>query len=511
MVTYKLANCYYRPPTESVMNRNGAESDGSRVKDSNPEYLGRRTVLKAIGVGAATMALVPSGAGATQVDGPTVYVAGGSDNDDVGALHAIDPQTGEERWQWLPPKEDDPRAPSTYTSSPPTVSNGSIYLGINSERIFSVDAVSGEQEWESEQFSELSFGASSPTVIDGRVYTTTREKVLALDAADGELLWETEGEDWGVDPLVEDGRMYLVDFNGGVTCLDTVSGDVEWTHGDADGFQGRSLADGMLYVGIRISLSQGGVRALDANSGEVQWEVEMDGGFSRSSPTLFDGVVYIGDSDGNVHAIDTERREMLWTTHVTDGFEDDAPSLGAPTVYDDTVYIAGGEALFALDVDTGGEQWAFTDGVGRVAGTPTVANGTVYVSSNGSRTQTTARLYALDAGTGEEQWEFEPDRTEARRYDLLRGYPTIVDSPADGNGIGTRSTQAIHGHTELFSEDAGDELAGESGSPSGNGGGDGSSTNTDESLPGFGIPAAAAGVSGVAYALKRRRESADSK
>ncbi|WP_254807818.1 PQQ-binding-like beta-propeller repeat protein [Natronosalvus amylolyticus] len=128
-----------------------------------------------------------------------------------------------------------------------------------------------------------------------------------------------------------------------------------------------------------------------------------------SSPTVVDGVAYVGSDDDTIYAIDTDTETELWS------FETNESVQSSPAVVDGTVYIGSFDGnIYALNATNGTEAWRFeTDGV--VFTSPSVADGIVVAGSNDGN------LYALDAETGTELWRFQTDG------DLISPSPTIDD------------------------------------------------------------------------------------
>ena len=120
------------------------------------------------------------------------------------------------------------------------------------------------------------------------------------------------------------------------------------------------------------------------------WNVSM--GTVSSAAAVVDGTVYIGSGDANIYALDAETGAEQWR-YATGGFVGSAPA-----VVDGVVYVGSNDGtVYALDAATGAEEWAHTTG-GSVRSSPTVADGTVYVGSNDGT------VYALNAASGSEEW-----------------------------------------------------------------------------------------------------------
>lgn len=149
-----------------------------------------------------------------------------------------------------------------------------------------------------------------------------------------------------------------------------------------------------------------------------------------------------------------------------------------------TVYVGSNdETLYAVDAETGSQEWAFTQSSNYVDSSPTVVDGTVYVGSSD------ATLYAVDAATGSQEWAFtQPSR-------VVSSAPTVVDDPESGDSIGSRVMLGTLGHRG----DRADRVT--------TGGDTDTQTGGDGFGPGFGVGGALAGVAGAGYLLKRRLET----
>ena len=177
--------------------------------------------------------------------------------------------------------------------------------------------------------------------------------------------------------------------------------------------------------------------------------------------TTFDATVYTGSEDGTVVTIDVDggTSEQIWESDVggTVGVPDDGLLYqSAPTAADGTVYIPSQTEpgsgttgnLTALDAETGTVEWTFDELNNRVASTPTVHDGTVYVSTsknNGYDPSGVGHLYGLDAETGTREFAYNRSNNGTG----LVGSPTVVER-ANGSSVGSRVLQGLLGHTDEF-------------------------------------------------------------
>lgn len=264
--------------------------------------------------------------GAAGVDGDAVYFT--CDN---GYLFRLDRATGEERWRYDLGDSRVSRALGhpgglgwDWHGPRPLVADGVVYVGAGDGGFHAVDAATGTGRWRAETGGRIRGGAA--LAGDLAVVGSADRFVYAFDRASGREVWkhdsEAEIED---EPLVADGRVFV--GNRGI-----------------------------------------GLIALDVTTGERLWRTTFWGSWVESTPTLADGVLYIGSSDlSRVSAIDPVEGTVLWRTQVH-GW-----TFGTPLAVGERIYAgaAGGTPYFVphvasfnvLDRATGRllERWPLPD------------------------------------------------------------------------------------------------------------------------------------------------------
>jgi eukaryotic-like serine/threonine-protein kinase len=189
-----------------------------------------------------------------------------------------------------------------------------------------------------------------------------------------------------------------------------------------------TLADGIVYVGS----SDNFLYAIDAATGKQGWKFDAHGNVS-SSPAISNHIVYVVSLDGNLYAIDAASGAQKWAfatqgekRHTAAGINYAAPAteimpdpwdlfLSSPAVADGVVYFGSGDNfVYAVEAETGKLRWKFETG-GVVHASPAVAGGLVYVGSFDSY------FYALNALTGELAWKFKTGSDD--RSHLMTGIP----------------------------------------------------------------------------------------
>jgi outer membrane protein assembly factor BamB len=160
-----------------------------------------------------------------------------------------------------------------------------------------------------------------------------------------------------------------------------------------------SVEDGIVYVGSQDK----NVYALGAWSGNLIWDFTTQDAV-ESSPAVANGKVYTGGDDGYVYCLDAYTGVRLWKTFVNGDLPYTFGSLvlkSSPAVFGGTVYIGSLDGyLYALDANNGNINWK-TKTEGPIGSSPAVADGAVYFTSE---EPTEGALYKLDANNGDVIW-----------------------------------------------------------------------------------------------------------
>jgi outer membrane protein assembly factor BamB len=185
-----------------------------------------------------------------------------------------------------------------------------------------------------------------------------------------------------------------------------------------------SVVDGVVYVGSQDK----NIYALDADTGSKIWSFATEFRV-RASPAVVGGKVYTGADDGNFYCLDAEDGTQLWKTPAG-GIIVPAQSArplirSSPTVVGGKVYVGSlDQNLYCLDATSGNVIWTFTT-TGPITSTPAVVDGAVYITSSTPRPNGT--LYKLNADTGTVIWQL--DIPYGRAPDM-HASPTVADGMA---------------------------------------------------------------------------------
>ncbi|MDE0879082.1 MAG: PQQ-binding-like beta-propeller repeat protein [Sphingomonas bacterium] len=133
------------------------------------------------------------------------------------------------------------------------------------------------------------------------------------------------------------------------------------------------------------------------------WTADIDGGSNRerlaASPVIADGKVFVTDVTAKVYAFSADTGAELWSRDIAGTKQNTNARFGGGVSYDDNrVYASDGLGdVVALNANDGSEVWRVKPG-GPLRGSPTIANGVIYVLSQDNQ------LFAISEDTGKVNW-----------------------------------------------------------------------------------------------------------
>lgn len=271
------------------------------------------------------------------------YISNGSH------IYAINLQTGAEKWRYPNPAERN----LLFSASPVLTEDGQLVVGGYNNRVYSLDAETGQLKWTFDQAGNRFY--ASGLALGSRVFLpNTDHNLYALDSS-GALVWKfpTGSTLWSAP--VSDGKLvFQAGMDHFLYALDPETGAVVWQTEDLGGsISGTPIisTDGILYFGTYVNE----MLAVEATSGDILWRTPVSG-WIYASPLLYDGRLYIGDLKGVFYSIDAATGSLIWQAEPH--AEKDPEISGQAAVVGDTVFFgvkAG--VLYALDIENGVTRW----------------------------------------------------------------------------------------------------------------------------------------------------------
>jgi outer membrane protein assembly factor BamB len=405
------------------------------------------------------------------------FLRGGTDDNTMYAFNAT---SGEILWTFNANTVG-------YFTSGTAVAYGMVYEPNKDGNIYAIDIATGKLVWKYKGPGTMIF-PGNPTVADGKVYVTTGQNATfgeekgssefaCLNAYTGEVVWKLPIEAFAPreSVAIAYGKLYLIPGDV-TTAIDSISGSEYLAEGQvwAIGSNSSQVSDGswpmFRHDALRSSIGTGGpsnltlgwkfttngavmsspsimngvlyvgsqdknLYAIDAWSGDSIWNYTTSGTI-ESSPAVANGKVFIGSDDGYVYCLDAQKGDFLWKRFVNGGLPITSGAAvmlrSSPAVVGNTLYIGSVDGnLYALDVNSGAAIWKF-ETQGPITSSPTVADGAVYVTSE---EPTEGALYKVDGSTGELVW-----RKPLQYQQTFTGGTDMQGTPTVANGMVFAST-----------------------------------------------------------------------
>ena len=266
-------------------------------------------------------------------------------------------------------------------------------------------------------------GWSSGEVSGDNLFIGTMEgEILAVHKETGDLAWRrqiptSEDSDRAIygRPAVTDDAVFVGGYDGILYAYDR-QGDLIWQEplpGRIVG--GPTIHRNSVLIGTGTvsssSGSGGALHAIDIGTNDPSWTFRTDGPV-WSSPTVENGVVFIGSLDHNVYAVNFDDGSEKWRFR-SGGAVSSGIAVGDGLV----VFGSFDSTLYALDINTGNLVWRFDGASSWYWSDPLIADGVVYAPS------LDGNLYVLDVATGDPSWIFDSEGGQ------------LVGSPAIVNGL----------------------------------------------------------------------------
>lgn len=290
---------------------------------------------------------VGTGFSSIVVSAGRAFTVGNMDDHDV--VWAFDAATGKVLWKHSSAAPLDPNLFEGGPTSTPTVVDGRVYTLSRRGEVRCLTAAEGQLLW-SVDVRELteanlpSWGfASSPLVIENRVLLNVGSAGLALEAKTGALLWKSDNSDDAgyaspVPIVLHDRDQMLIASGKAVSAVDIATGKVAWSYRWITRY-GVNAADPHV-IGEYVLLSSGyakGSTLLKLTEAEPEEVWRSRALRNQMSPgVVIDGHLYAVDGDAgdetSLRCVNVMSGEVTWT----------ADDLGSATL------IAAGGHLLVL-------------------------------------------------------------------------------------------------------------------------------------------------------------------
>ncbi|HAZ55340.1 MAG TPA: outer membrane protein assembly factor BamB [Franconibacter helveticus] len=222
-----------------------------------------------------------------------------------GILQALNESDGAVKWT----VNLDMPSLSLRGESAPTSAYGAAIVGGDNGRVSAVLMQQGQMIWQQRisqatgatEIDRLSDVDTTPVVVNGVVYALAYNgNLTALDLRSGQIMWKRELGSVN-DFIVDGGRIYLVDQNDRLLALNTEGGVTLWTQSD---LLHRNLTAPALYNGyLVVGDSEGYMHWINTDEGRFVAQQKVDGSGFLTEPVVANDKLLIQAKDGTLYAI----------------------------------------------------------------------------------------------------------------------------------------------------------------------------------------------------------------
>ena len=262
-----------------------------------------------------------------------MFFRGGSDDNTFYCFNATN---GQIIWTYTPQNETD-----GYFVTGPSVAYGMVYSMNKDGYLYAFNEQTGGVVWKYKGPDSSLFWPGMPAVADGMVYVTTSENAeyagqvgtsqfACVNAYNGQLIWTLPIETFAPreSVAIAYGNLYVIPGDV-TTAVDSISGD-EY-----------SRLNQVWCIGSSASVSNWSMwRADPTHSSTAQvgpsnltlaWKFTTNGAVI-SSPSVANGIVYVGSQDKNIYAIGALSGNLIWK-FTTNGAIESSPAVANGKVY----------------------------------------------------------------------------------------------------------------------------------------------------------------------------------
>ena len=265
---------------------------------------------------------------------------------------------------------------------------GRIYAATGFGSVFAFDAGSGTVIWSKTPSIPI---RQAPTAADGRVFVVNSEsELLCLNGADGSELWTQKGLPenaamlTGANPAVAGNLVFVPYPSGEISAVEIRNGQAKWTDSLAKGAintTGTAIGEAPRPVVDRdavFAMSRGGqLIATSRDKGQRLWTRDIKG---SQTPWVAGDTLFVVDMTGKLIALNRKDGKVRWVTALPgDGM------WNGPVLAGGRLWLASSKGLLvAVDAVTGAIA-SQSDLGSPVLITPVVANGRLYVLTDSAK------------------------------------------------------------------------------------------------------------------------------
>jgi len=299
-------------------------------------------------------------------------------------------------------------------SSSPVISDGSVYIGLYSDRfteplaglesmgwLYCLDAETGAEKWTYSSGNQ----PRTPSVRWGNVIFSAMERDCLVDAATGEEVIVTASSH-ETTPYVLTGELCCMVVDDTVLAGDSANQWANrWSYTATGRVDSVAANESFLFLSTTTEVFESKyenavIEAVNLKDGHREWWLDVGKHLDVTCGIVTaGGIVYIHRSDGYLFALDSASGKEVWRYRTTSGMK------GGPAVSSEfVVFVDKDNCVRALSPVTGTLTWRHQ--FEYVWCDPAITDGLAFVGGREAGAEYPNTLYALNLATGDLEWEY---------------------------------------------------------------------------------------------------------
>lgn len=241
---------------------------------------------------------------------------------------------------------------SSEILSPPQRSGNTVVVRALDGKLFGINATNGNRTWVYDRsVPSLTLRGTSRPVIEDDIVISGFDggRLVSLELDSGRVLWETrvavsQGRseleqmvDIDSEPVIVDGVIYVVTFQGQLSAVELESGRLLWSR-EVSSYAGFSVDDKNVYV----SDDNSQVHAYDRYSGSQLWTQDKLRFREITGPADVGDYLVVGDLEGYLHWMNKDNGNFAARNRVSKN-----RIIAQPVVVGKFVYVYGTDGTLA--------------------------------------------------------------------------------------------------------------------------------------------------------------------
>lgn len=279
---------------------------------------------------------------AANIAATTDFVAVGT-RDEILVFAA---HTGEKLWQYRPDFSLARYRPYSLVADTTT-----LYVGFLFDKVMAFDLASGVVLWETSK-PQQEHRAPNLVLNGQQIIVVKPERVYALDALTGDLEWQRAFEDMIYRPTLLSTEQVLVNGNRAMYSLSTTDGQIVWqsTAQVSQGAQGDipAVATGEIVIGTNAT---GQLIAFESPTGKIIWQTDTDADILYAPMSIATEMLWVRTSlPARLQGYDLRTGERQFNMPLGNSWRQMVnPGIG-PVIAGNQAFLANANWVFACPV-----------------------------------------------------------------------------------------------------------------------------------------------------------------